>query len=125
MALADDLQLEVAAVLDNDDFGRNMTLRKITPGAYDPSTGETAAATTRNTSTRGMLLNYRNSQINNTTILRGDRKCILKVPSGRVVPEPSDRLIVGREEDLGIVDVRRIALGGDGTVIVYILQVRR
>jgi hypothetical protein len=123
MSLAEDLQLDVNDVLDDPDFGRDVTLRKVIPGAYDATTGGTAAATTTNTATRGMLLGYRDSQINGTTIQRGDRKCIMKVPNN-VTPEVSDRLVVGAET-LSVVDVRRVALGEDGTVIVYILQVRK
>ena len=121
MALADDLQADVAAVLDDPDYGRDVTLRKTMPGAYNPSTGAVGATSPVDVATRGILISYRDSQINGTTILQGDRKCIIKAD---INPFVGDKLLVGGEA-LSIISVKRVPLGDDGTVIVYILQVRK
>jgi hypothetical protein len=94
MALADDLSSDIAEVLDDPDFGRNVTLRRTVAGAYDPATGATAAATVTDYSSRGLILGYKDSLINGTLIRQGDRKCILKSLNLGTVPEETDGLIV-------------------------------
>jgi hypothetical protein len=129
VSLAEDLRGDVNAVLDDPDFGRDITLRRAVPGAYDPLTGVTGAETVTTYASRGLLLDYRDSLVNGqvasggTSIRRGDRKCIFKVVTD-LVPRPGDRLTVGATTYTIVNDVRTVSLGSEGTPIIYILQLR-
>lgn len=122
MALADQLQSDIAAVLDSPDFGRDVTLRQTVPGTYDPSTGATAAATVTDFVTRGLLLAYQDKDVDGTLIKAGDRKCILKVQNLSAVPVVGNMLIVG-SDTYTVMDFKTYELGG--TVFLYNLHVRR
>lgn len=122
MSLSLDLQGDIAAVLDDPDFGRDVTLRKITIGTYDPTTGVPASVTTADYVTRGLLIAYRDSVVNGTLILNQDRKCIIKVKNLAVAPAINDQLIVGADK-YTIVNFKQNELGG--TVFLYTLQLRK
>lgn len=121
MALADDLQTDIAAVLDDADFGRQVTLRRKTPASYDPSTGSAGSATTTDYTTRGIVLAYRDRAIDGALVRRGDRKCILKVKNLATAPQVGDQLIVG-SDTYTVIDFKTGELGG--TAFVYTLQIR-
>src|SRR4051794_12381952 len=121
MALADDLQNDIAAVLDDPDFGRVVTLRKKTAGTYDPATGSGGSASSADYVTRGIVLGYRDGVIDGTLIKHGDRKVILKVKDLAAVPTVGAQMIVGADT-YTIVNVKTGELGG--TAFVYTLQVR-
>lgn len=122
MALADDLKEDIAAVLDDPDFGRDVTLTQLTPGAYTSSSGASAAATTTNYSTRGLILGYRDHLVDGTLIKQGDRKGILKAKDLTTVPAVGDKLTVG-SVIYTIEHVKPNELGG--TDFVYIVQLRK
>lgn len=103
-----------------NDLGKALTLRKVTEGVYDPSTGG-VTNTTADTSVKGMLLNYRDGQFDGDIIQVGDRKILLRA-SDSVVPEIQDIVLDGSVE-YRIINVRQIEEAG--TDIVYICQARQ
>ncbi|MCC8946009.1 hypothetical protein H8A97_13090 [Bradyrhizobium sp. Arg62] len=127
--LADDLQGDIAALLDDSDYGRKVVLSRQVPGAYDPSTGETAPASVLSNTTRGLLLGYKDSLINGTLIKQGDRKCILKVKGMTMTPQDTDILEVYDKTGKTVTDTYSVVsfktgeLGG--TPYLYTLQVRK
>lgn len=122
MSLATDLQGDIAELLDNPDYGRDITLRKATKGSYDPATGQLASLTTTDYATRGLLLRYRDAVIDGTIIKQQDRKCVVKVKGLAATPEVEDRVIVG-PDTYTVINFKTIELGG--TVVLYTLQVRK
>lgn len=103
-----------------NDIGKAMTLRKVTTGSYDPTSGAINGTTTIDTAIKGMLLNYQDRQFDGDIIQRGDRKAVIRA-SDSVIPTNQDLLIAG-PETLRIINVRQIEQAG--TDLVYICQVR-
>lgn len=102
-----------------NDKGKTLTLRKVTEGTYNPATGS-VSNTTADTSTYGMMLNFKDQDYDGTIIQRSDRKVVLRVDG--VVPEIQDQIIEGGDT-YRVLNVRTIEEAG--TDIVYILHVRK
>jgi hypothetical protein len=122
MALADDLQGDIADVLNDPDYGRDVTLRRTVPGAYNPADGSTGSPTVTDYASRGLLLEYNDTLINGTLIRTGDRICILRVQGLAIAPLQTDKLLVGADI-YDIVSFKTGELGG--TAYLYTLQVRK
>ena len=102
------------------DKGRALTLHKRTPAAYAPSSG-TASVTETDYSCTGAVLNFPATLIDGTLIQRGDRKIILSARGLTVEPDDGDTMTIGTKK-VNIIAVKPVA--PDGTVVIYILQVR-
>ena len=102
-----------------NDIGKPLTLRKVTEGTYSPSTG-LITNTNTDTSVKGMMLNYKDSQLDDDIIRRGDRKIVLRASDG-VVPEIQDVVLDGLVE-YRLVNVRQIEQAG--TDLIYVCQGR-
>ena len=113
------MTLKTASTKLINDLGKALTLRKVTEGSYDPSTGS-ASNTTADTSVKGMLLNYNDRQFDGNVIQRGDRKIVIRA-SDSVIPEIQDIILDGSTE-YRIVEVRQIEEAG--TDVIYICQGR-
>lgn len=120
MSLATDLQGDVAALLDDPDFGRTATFISKTGGSYDDTTGG-ITVTSSNFSVRVMLLGYRDGLVDGELIRRGDRKVILKAKSFSAVPKADDQLTLAGVT-YNVIASKPIELAG--TYVVFILQVR-
>lgn len=70
--------------------GLALTITKITPGAYDPSTG-TSTNTSANYSGSGLRQDYDLSDINGSMIRQGDVKILISptLINGNDMPEPA------------------------------------
>lgn len=106
-------------------MGQQMTLKDVTQGSYDPSTGSYSNTSTDITLS-GYVADYSLSEINNESIVIGDRKVILATvdTSGASIPTPKvgDK-VTGVAKEVKIVSVRTIY---EGTApAVYICQVRQ
>lgn len=124
MALADDLQGDIADLLNDPDFGRNVTVRKTVPGTYDPADGSTTAATVTDYPTRGLLLAYKDALITGSLIRQGDRKAILKVKGlGVELTETDDLMLLVGADKYTVVSLKTGELGG--TIYLYVLQIRK
>ena len=58
------------------DIGVALVLKRVTGGTYVPSTGKNTP-TSANLNFKGLILKYRDSQIDGTMIKRGDRRMVL------------------------------------------------
>jgi hypothetical protein len=121
VSLATDLQDDIADLLDDDDYGRDVTLRDPGLGTFNPVTQTTAAATDSDYTTRALILGYRDRERDGERILAQDRKAVLKVKDLDVVPRIGWHLIVGSATYI-VVSFKTIELGG--TDILYTLQIR-
>lgn len=106
----------VALVIN--EVGKDLTLRKITEGDYNPATGS-VVNTPADTTVKGMLLNYRDSQVDGSIIQQGDRRAVIR--TGDAVPEIQDILIEGSTQ-YRIIDVRTVEYSGNA--VIYSCQVR-
>ena len=59
------------------EFGKTVVLiREDDGGIYDPGPGTTSGGSTLNLNGVGVLLNFKRSEVNNTTVLTTDRKLL-------------------------------------------------
>lgn len=73
------------------EFGAAVVLTRTTPGAYNPETGTTAAATTATYNGMGAKFDYELKEIDGTKILQGDQKLYLS-PYLMANPVPGDMI---------------------------------
>lgn len=73
--------------------GKTITLRRAAKGAYDPATG-LSAETVANPSGVGVLLKFKNREIDGTTILGSDRKLIYSGDEPKVNDTYGDERII-------------------------------
>lgn len=107
-----------------DRRGQNATLRKIAYGAYDPETGSVTGTPTDYT-VKCYFADYDLSEINNDSIVMGDRKAVFPArdTSGDPIPEPSaEDKILSVGDTVVIKAVSKIYNGT--TVVCYMCQVR-
>lgn len=104
-------------------YGQPVIIREVTPGAYDPATGETSDETSTDTTASGVLLEYTGDErLANSLIQQGDKK--LKVPAkGLAQPSLNSKVII-QGETWTIVPPLKV-MNPAGTPLVYELQVRR
>ncbi len=122
MTLATDLQDDIAELLDDPDVGRAIMIARLQGGAYNPADGSTGAVVPLTWTTRGLLLNYNDKLIDHTNIKQGDRRLYLKIKSIIYQAAIGDKVTAGADL-YTVVNFKTIELGG--TVVIYILQVRR
>lgn len=104
-------------------YGQTMTLREVTPGAYDPGTGETSADSVTESSVSGVLIEYTGQERqNNSLIQQGDKKVMLPA---KALAQPSlNSKVIIQSEVWTIVPPLKV-MNPAGTPLVYELQVRR
>lgn len=101
--------------------GYDLTFRRSIEGAYDASTGATAAATTDDETVRGIFLSYEAMEIDGTSVQRGDRKLVIAAPTTKT-PQSKD-VIIGEGDPVAIINVKTIKSGA--TVMAYVCQTRK
>lgn len=100
-------------------FGGTATIRRVTLGAYNPTTG-TAAETTSDTAVRGVLEDVNLREVNDL-IQAGDKRLLIAAADTPAAPTTADRVIIeGRT--LQVIEVRTIEQ--DNTAITYELILR-
>jgi hypothetical protein len=91
MALANPLRKVASKVITK--FGGEVTIRRITVGAYNTSTG-TAAETTSDTVLRGVVEDVNVREVNDL-IQSGDKRLTVAAADVAAVPSTADRVLVG------------------------------
>jgi hypothetical protein len=100
-------------------FGGIATLRRVTIGAYNTTTG-TATETTSDTELRGVLEDVNLREVNDL-IQAGDKRLTIAAADLANAPTPADRVIIN-SRNLQVIDVRTIEQ--DNTAITYELILR-
>lgn len=100
-------------------FGGEVTIRRVTLGAYNTTTG-TAAETTSDTAIRGVLEDVNLREVNDL-IQAGDKRLIIAAADTAAVPTTADRVVINNRS-LQIIEVRTIEQ--DNTAITYELILR-
>jgi hypothetical protein len=108
-----------------NQFGQEVTLRKPNYGSYDPSTGTVASTTNTDYTVKVYMAEYSLSEVNNDSILMGDRKALLAArdTSNTTIPEPdAEDQIIGFDDTVKVVSFQSIYHAD--TLACYICQVR-
>lgn len=100
-------------------FGGEATIRRVTTGAYNTTTG-TAAETTSDTALRGVLEDVNLREVNDL-IQAGDKRLIIAAADTAAVPTTADRVIISNRT-LQVIEVRTIEQ--DNEPITYELILR-
>lgn len=100
-------------------FGGVATLRRVTPGIYNPTTG-TVSEITSDTALRGVLENVALREVNDL-IQAGDKRLIIAAADTAAVPTTADRVIISNRT-LQVIEVRTIEQ--DNEPITYELILR-
>ena len=87
MSFYEDLAVEIEPLIS--EYGAEVTLSRITPGQYDPSTRQTAADSTVDIPSTGILKSYRAGAIDGTIVKQGDQMLVLPGTIAQA-PEPGD-----------------------------------
>jgi hypothetical protein len=100
-------------------FGGVATIRSVTVGAYNTTTGA-AAETTADITVRGVLEDVRRSEVNDL-VQQGDKRLMIAAADLASAPTTADRVIIS-SRSLQIIEVRTIEQ--DNTAITYELILR-
>ena len=100
-------------------FGGIATIRRITLGSYDPTTG-TAAETTADAVVRGVLEDVNKREVNDL-IQAGDKRLMVAAADLANAPTTADRVIIG-DRSLQVIQVKIIEQ--DNVAITYELMLR-
>ena len=99
--------------------GYDVTLKRVQDGGtYNTTTGIMSGGTTTTETVRGMFINYKEEEVDGTSIVADDRKLILQALGMTMVPDTGDLV----DDEVRILDVRKIQSGA--IVIAYICQTR-
>ena len=93
MGLAEAIQKAISSVADIPGVGTSVTLRRVTTGAYNTTTGAIAESTA-DTSLKGVFTEVNAREVNEL-IQADDRKCTIAAADVSNVPTTTDRIIVG------------------------------
>ena len=108
-----------------NQFGQEVTLRKPLYGSYDPTTGTVGSTTNTDYTVKCYMAEFNLSEVNNDSILMGDRKALLPASdtSGFSLPEPdAEDTILGFGDTVKVVSTQKIYHAD--TLVCYICQVR-
>ena len=101
-------------------FGGDVTLRSVSVGAYNTTTGA-ATETTTDTGIKGVLEDVRRSEVNNL-VQQGDKRLIVAaLDLNGTTPTTADRVIIGGRSHQ-IIEIRTIEQ--DNTAITYEMILR-
>mgnify|MGYP000547244235 FL=1 len=90
MALAGSLRKTATKLMSK--FGGDVTLRTVTPGIYNPTTG-TASEVTADASIKGVLQDVSAREVNDL-IQAGDRRLTIAAADVNAAPATADRVII-------------------------------
>jgi len=93
MGLAAAIQKAVQNVTDIPGIGEDVTLRTVTLGSYNTTTGVIAESTS-DTTVKAVMEEIRASEVNEL-IQADDRKCMIAAGAVSSAPSTADRVVVG------------------------------
>lgn len=117
MALATSLRKTASKLMLK--FGGVATIRRVTTGAYNTTTG-TVSETTADTTVRGVLEDVRLSEVNDL-IQAGDKRLLIAAADVTNAPTTADKVLISSVTNQ-IIEVRTIEQ--DNTAITYELILR-
>ena len=103
-------------------FGQVVTVKRVTPGGYDPATGATTADVTNGYSCSGAVMNYASRDIDGTLVQRGDVRVLLAPPDAAFEPKPGDTVTLADATVLTVINAQ--ATKPAGSPVLYEVQAR-
>jgi len=100
-------------------FGEAVTFSREVPGEYNPETGETLPGDVVTYTAFGVPENYTSKEIDNVTIIQGDRK--VTIYKTTLVPQVNDAITLNGA-DYRVMNVEQIRAQGQD--IIFQMQVR-
>lgn len=100
--------------------GRTLTLRKLTPGAYNTTTSAVSGAVNNDYSITAHLVGFKNNELGEL-IRQGDRKALISAKGLAVEPTVKDKIVDGSAV-YEILSSQKITKASQ--VVAYICQVR-
>lgn len=102
-------------------YGQTVTLRRVTPGAYNPSSGQ-AAAPTADFNFSGALFDFKDGVIkdSDTLIEAGDKQLLLEAAAAPMI---DDVFIIGGEAWQAVAKPKSI--NPAGTPVLYVVHLRK
>ena len=104
-----------------DEFGQVVRLNRADTGAYNPDTGTVEPGTTLTFLGLGVVLSYRQEQIDGTLIRQGDRRMYVAANLA-TTPRPGDSIILADDTLVSVVISSPFA--PDGTLVYHDVQCR-
>jgi len=101
------------------EYGKPITIKRTTAGAYNAITGVTTAGTTATFTPQGIFQTIKSELIDGTLIQRGDKMFII---DNSFSPLMSDKVTIS-SQDWDIVNIREVEPAG--TALVTFVQVRK
>lgn len=117
MALASPLRKVASKLMAR--FGGTATIRRVTPGVYNPTTG-TVSEATADTAVRGVLQDVNLREVNEL-IQAGDKRLLIAAADLTSAPTTADRVLIGSVTHQ-VIQVQTIEQ--DNTAITYELILR-
>lgn len=102
-----------------DDIGKDVTLRRVTQGAFNTTTGA-LSSTTSDETVQALFLNFRNSQVDGSQIKMGDRKIVIAAQN--VTKPETDDLVISNSKTFRIIQV--IEVEENDKNLIYTCQAR-
>jgi len=96
-----------------------MYLSRDVGGAISSTTGAYVAGTTTTYNVTGIVGNYSMAQVNGVSIMSGDLRVVI---TDEVIPAKSDSIVIDGNS-YSLININTVNVGG--TILLYILQVRR
>jgi len=109
------LDVSVADLLD--DFGQDLTLRRVGVSSYDAATNTITPAAVVTYAVRGVFIQFRHENVDGTVVRMGDRRLLVTADGATGTPAVGD-FVDGHK----IVNVRTFA--PNGVVVAWDCQVR-
>ena len=104
-----------------EDYGRELTLRQVDEGTYNYETGTVSGDSTTDYTFTGMLITYRDMDIDGTRIMATDRKCLCAASGFSPAPMIGDQVIAS-SVTYTIVNMKTYEL--QGYIFAYVFQLR-
>jgi len=102
MALADDLKTSLLQAVT--EYGQAVTVTDVAEGTYDHTTGGYTGASETDHAGKGVIVAYRDDEIDGTRIHANDRKCIVAASGLEYVPKAGDIITDAAGTDFLIFD---------------------
>lgn len=112
--------LEATALVQIADKGRNVILRRVTEGSYNPANDTISGDSNADETVKALVRNFTERELVEGLIIKGDKE-VTVAASGLTIPEMND--IIVDTQQFRIINVLEIAPGD--TAMLYKLQVRR
>lgn len=110
----------VHRIINDNDVGKTITLRRVTPGTFDASTGSRTGDTNTDVKVKAAIREYTPQELTER-VQQGDREVLVPAKNLTLTPQRNDTVIIGTKK-FNIESVEEI-FSGEKT-LAHRLQIR-